>query len=915
MAFSVYPGNRSLKNGDFSRKFFVLRRQLTTSMSDGELNSLYLQHCCLLLGKQTEANNSDQDIFVQFQTGRYRSIIENSISIQSAQNAKEYLAEIETELSGKYLSDIVKYSTKLVQAATLLHVFIQANICGPAVAFDPVFGLVKVEHINTFNVSCIEMLSSSGEPASSLTIYPHLLLGSIAILEKLVTVSSDLMAFAKWWYSRATIIHQSLLSGPSATLHSSFYESLNKQVLDTIMSKINSSFSCDIQKEINLCYYLELARAHSIYSHELKAQEVLDVAKDVSGLSYILTGAKGKRTKFQRDEKSQLIFLAKSRDTSNHMENPQITSIDDRTGLNHATQEVKKIKTENNDPSALNLNSEVLLEKLKFSSLHLNDDDSAIPELLRSLDPNNQPKLNDLDTALILLKLRVIKQVSPHKDILVEEELMAMVNRIINSPQSSVNWSLFSRALWERSLLESDSVKTVERGTLQIQSLVEELGQSTVTIFMPHHLESKNLDEQKSVNSDLVARLRYIHQMIPLPKWELDKTLAEQFMKLGALKSALDVYERLEMWGDVALCYAVVGQKDQGIKVLSDHLMNYPKDYKGWSILGDITLNPDYWLKAWDIGHYAQAKRSLGRFYYNPPKINGSAVVNRDIDLAIKYLNESLQVNPLHHEAWFIYGCAGLETSQWELAAEAFTRCISLDEEDSKSWSNLATALLRLNKKKEAFNALKRAIGVAAVSEWKIWSNYVSVAADLQEWNDVVRGVKSIIAAKSDKEGENSIDLDVVNLLSQVLIKSEYSDKLSFFQKNCIDLFDNIIPSLITSDARLWKLVAKVHIWQKRPWAALEDYEKGFRIYTHSPLVETDANIWNEAVDYCEELVDAYVNLGPMDGKYGEGNIVCKDWKFKAKSSYRLLLGRGKNVWEDSEGWNRLEAIKENLKV
>lgn len=94
----------------------------------------------------------------------------------------------------------------------------------------------------------------------------------------------------------------------------------------------------------------------------------------------------------------------------------------------------------------------------------------------------------------------------------------------------------------------------------------------------------------------------------------------------------------------------------------------------------------------------------MGSFYYMPPKNSG---VERNIDLAIEYLNDALSVAPLHFNCWFLYGCAGLESEQYELAAEAFTRCVSIDDQDGKSWSNLSTSLLRLNKKMEAFNALK----------------------------------------------------------------------------------------------------------------------------------------------------------------------------------------------------------------
>jgi tetratricopeptide (TPR) repeat protein len=563
-------------------------------------------------------------------------------------------------------------------------------------------------------------------------------------------------------------------------------------------------------------------------------------------------------------------------------------------------------------PTSIDLNSELLLERPSFAKSIASFDNDKIPAKLQKLDPNSQPALQDVDTAIILLKIASIRAVTPHKDPLVGEELLAMANRIINSPESTTNWGLFSRALWIRSVLESDSAKTVERGTLQIQSLVEELGQANAASYIPKSSGSANNDETSKNQAD---RLAFIHQLMPLPKWAMDITLAETFMALGALKSAIEVYERLEMWGEVALCYAAVGQESEGEKVLLAHLDKDPSDYRSWSILGNIKLDPNLWQKAWDMGRYAPAKLSLGRFYHNPPRGSG---YERNIEVAIVHLAEALKVNPLNQEAWFLYGVCGLESEQWELAAEAFTRCVAMDETDAKSWSNLASALLRQGKKKEAFNALKQAVRAGSEQgNWRIWSNYTTVALDLGNWPEVLIGTKQLIMLRKEKDGEAALDVPILEALCQVLVNQEYkaeaSSRPDYFQRSCADLFVNVIPSLVTTDAHLWQLVAKVHMWQKKPWAALDDYERGFRIYAHLPQVELEEKYWNEAVDFCQDLVDAYSNLGPLPGRHGEGSLVCKDWAYKARSTVRLLMGRGKRAWEDTPGWNRLVEMKQDL--
>ena len=42
--------------------------------------------------------------------------------------------------------------------------------------------------------------------------------------------------------------------------------------------------------------------------------------------------------------------------------------------------------------------------------------------------------------------------------------------------------------------------------------------------------------------------------------------------------------------------------------------------------------------------------------------------------------------------------------------------------------------------------------------------------------------------------------------------------------------------------------------------------------------------------------------------------LVAKDWKFKARSAVRGIKGRGKDSWEGTSGWEKLDAALEDLK-
>lgn len=762
----------------------------------------------------------------------------------------------------------------LAIAISALHTFCQSNLTGPSVKFDPNAVVTpNIEWNKNLTDACIEQLGVDGEEAFGLMSYPYLLLLAEAILDVLVAdAPSNIRAFAKWWSIRALVIHQSTLTDISVTLQ--------KRVFDLFKDEEIKQLS-ESDESVKVLYLVELARARLVYEDEDGAIDPLHKAQEHSGFHYVLTGLLGKRTKYQEKETSQLIVLAKSQ-------------MEDENSQSSGSQD---------EPAALELNSDLLLEQPAYSAAGVKEQ-SKIPVELQSLDPNNQPALKDVDSAILMLTIDRVRKSSPYRDTLVQEQLLAITNRVITlSPKSSVNWSVFSRALWNRSLLEADSAKTVERGTLQMQSLVEELGQANVASFIP-----KPTGDEKDESEDITKRLKCIHQLLPLPKWAMDSALAEKYMSLGVLKSALQVYERLEMWGEMAMCLAAVGQEEEGVEIMENHLKTHPRDARGWSILGDITLNPDYWRKAWDIKRYPGAKRALGRFYYNPPK---SANVDRDLDEAIAHLSDALKVNPLHKESWFLYGVAGLETAQWELAAQAFTRVVSIDDSDAKAWSNLSSALLRLNKKSEAFSALKRATRAASdTKDWRIWTNYVTVAADLGEWTEAARGIKEIIDIRS--AGEKGIDLPILEKLVQELVKGDLPDsgKLDHFQKTVVDLVTVTLPTLITNDPRLWTLHGRVNIWLHRPWAALESFEKGFRVALQN--ADSTEEAFEQAVDYCTELVDGYVNLGELEGRI-EGSVVCKDWKFKARSAIRSVMGKGKNLWDTTPAWDRLMQIKNDL--
>lgn len=853
------------------------------------------------------------------------------------------LPQVTQELCSYICNSVSTLEAQFI-AISLLQIFIQSNFCGPQRPFSSVDLGFSGDVTQQLQRESIELLTLEGQSAYDFVVEPYILVLSLflferltaslhllllgdgpiateevlahasAFVEKISQTNSEELASLSWWRSRALQVHLSILSEPVDVLASLSSVLLQQPALNALLPA-DSEENSNISKTLQIAFALENARNAVHAQTEHLAEPFLASSAALSQLQFVLTGAKAKRTKFQSFLTSSLVLLAKSQ-----------------------MDEFCSEHSEDSAPQTYDLNSDLLLERPQYESLEFNEKESDaqdtkkikldgdlshlvpdkepllpitmhaedMPIALRALDPNNQPPLVNYDVIQLLLRLIIIKQTSPSGNAMIEEELLAVVNRIIYSSQGNNNWAIFGRALWERSLLETSKARTVERGILQMTSLVEEAG---------IHIKTRAIPQLKEINpADVQSRLRYMHQLPLMGHWKMDAKLAEKYMALGVIKSAIDIYERLNMFTEAALCYAAVDEEQQAEKILLERIASHPKDARAISILGDIRQDPQLWEKAWEIGHYAKAKASLSKFYYKPPVHTG---LSKNLQLALEHMHDCLTASPLSYENWFFYGCCGLESGNHEIAAEAFTRCVALDDTNAHAWSNLASALLKLDKTKQAFTALKRALqqGEGAKRSWRIFENYLLVAAKLGEWNDVLHASKELLKIRKDEGNEASLDVQVLEKLVQILVEEPYpvEQRLSHFQLSCVEFICTMVPSVTNHNARIWRLVGKVEIWQGKPWAALDCAEKAYRATSLRPDLDTLEEAWNEAVEACSDLVSAYESLGELPGKHNAGDLVCKDWKYKARSSVRSLMSKGKQMWEDSTGWNTLQNLKEEL--
>jgi tetratricopeptide (TPR) repeat protein len=557
---------------------------------------------------------------------------------------------------------------RLVLAVTCLNSFVQANWTGPDLNIKPsdVLDLAAYNKIHSIviteedlNARAIAELAHGGEPAYHLSQYAAFL----RMAQILFSLPYQHCQSIPWWILRVNLIHQQVLDEPSIV----------SEDVRTALIPLFSTIARD--RDLSGRLLLEQGLLEHTFSRDRIAADIFVKAARATGLNYELTGALGRRTKFQETDLSQLVLLAESRkrDTKPEAEIDTPSSI----SLSSLSKTIM--------PETLPLNDDTLLEKTEFTS--------SVPSVsshLSHIDPSSQPSLDPLDQCILLSMCLNVRNTSPVHG-LTTEQMAPYVDRVISHPQ---NWSIHSMALLLRTRLESTRTRTIDRSTLQLQALV---------------------DQMPTSDSSVRERLLYFHA-IPLPsKWDLERELALRFASLGVVKSALEIFERLEMWEEVIQCWQSMERKDRAITIVNDllkgrkreidfvlslgreriteakrRILDSAREAKLWCILGD--LEPEnaeqHYQYAWEISKQtsARAMRSLGGYYF----------ARGDYGQAIASLRNAVRINPLLSRSWFLLGCACVREEDWQGARDAFSRCVAIDEEDGESWSNLASTYLRI---------------------------------------------------------------------------------------------------------------------------------------------------------------------------------------------------------------------------
>jgi tetratricopeptide (TPR) repeat protein len=228
------------------------------------------------------------------------------------------------------------------------------------------------------------------------------------------------------------------------------------------------------------------------------------------------------------------------------------------------------------------------------------------------------------------------------------------------------------------------------------------------------------------------------------------------------IKSALEIYERLELWEEAISCHQALGDAKKAENVVVDLLGITPDSPKLLCILGDLRGDDTLYKQAWEKSgfSFARAMRSLGTYYFK----------QKDFEKCIESYENALAINPLFVNSWFVCGCAAMQIEKWDVAVRAFARVTSIDPENGEAWTNLAAVHIRMNQKREGWRALREGIKHMYESH-KIWENYLFCSIDLGEYAECITAIKRILDLRWEKatDRDHGIDVEVLEHLVECI--------------------------------------------------------------------------------------------------------------------------------------------------
>ncbi|XP_075932796.1 tetratricopeptide repeat protein 27 isoform X2 [Anarhichas minor] len=672
-------------------------------------------------------------------------------------------------------------------AVSCLHMFAQSNWTGPPLSIH-ISDVLPQALLSSQPQTVVEAIHSS-LLLDGESVYSLVANPFLLLLARVILTKCsskmDSLQLLPWWTLRYVSLHQQIL------------ESRSPQLLDLAQSSIDKVLKCQSllseQRNLAIHFHLECVYTFLTYYEYQPAKEHIKKAQELSGLNINTTGALGKRTHFQQKYLAQLILEVKR-------EQDQPGWVDDELSPTPTPQASL--------PKDYALGDETRLDKINL----------AAP------DQYELPDLRAEEQAVILGICTDFQKNNPvHK--LTEEELLAFTSCILSQPKF---WAVEVTALCLRTKLEKGNSRCVERAMMQTQAIVD-------------HFEDKNCP--------VTERLKGFYSCQAPPRWDVQKQLASLLTDLGCTSSSLLIYEKLELWEDVVICYERLGQHGKSEEIVRRELEKKEKPSL-YCLLGDILRDHQYYDRAWELSgrRSARAMRSKALLHLR----------SKEFQQCVDCFEQSLKINTMQLGVWFSLGCAYFALEGYEGAAKAFQRCVGLEPDNAEAWNNLSTAHIRLQKKDKAFCTLREALK-CNYEQWQIWENFLVVSTDIGEFAEAIKAYHRLMDLR-----ENYKDIQILQILVRAVVEN-LTDRQGVQAETLRSKLKELlgrVSSRHSSNCEIWQQYAL--LYGDGHSANPDDNEKAIQFLSKAHRCKVQAGGWDKEPGLFKEVIKRAINMGEV---------------------------------------------------
>ncbi|KAK4301905.1 hypothetical protein Pmani_025976 [Petrolisthes manimaculis] len=598
----------------------------------------------------------------------------------------------------KYLQDSGpdKQHIVLCVGISCLQLFAQNNFTGPLVGPAPHLllpGLIpEGQSEEEVRKEAMDALVGDAEGVYALLNGPEYLVIARLVLVDLRAILSHCLT-TDWWCVRCALLQQRVADERSPQLYQTLLHALNK------VENNQQLVSPEVSRDLATLYHLEAGHLHLYYYDVGRAGGHFNTAADILGIEAQLMGALGRRTKWQQEDRPQLVLK-----------------------VEYKGQPI----TDGNTP-----NQAALLPADLPKDIILNDDTRLHRFQFKEEDEDVVPNLRPLDQLVILASI-THKRRATAIDLQLDQETKAYLVALLQYPK---NWCVQLSSLLLRARVEATEPRAMERSLTQVEELVGAVAREDPSRY---------------------ERLKLFSASLVPPHWELQQELAKMLLRLGCVKAALEVFERLQLWEDVVTCYNELQMRQRAAEVVRIQLEK-GETPKLWCMLGDATDNVDHYHHAWQLSgqRSGRAQRCLGNYYY----------VRKQYKEAAEHYQISVSINSLQFPVWQRLAYCSLQLEEWEQCAQAYRRCSVLEPDSFEVWNNMSQAYLRLDQKDRAWRALKEALRCNQES-WRLWDNFLLVSTSLGHVSDALHAYARVLSLK-----ERHVDTMVLGRLVKTVLE------------------------------------------------------------------------------------------------------------------------------------------------